>query len=151
MKEADRSSIFKPKNGGKRAKLSREVTSDCSNAIYVGNDGPIDFRPYALWSAGANQTFKRGHGISTYIGRCDVNKALPKLYKFITGSKSVTPLGAESHILKFKHGCPAQCKYRPTAATCDPSIRFPIHYSDSNDLEQAMDTTLEEYFGFGFV
>ena len=88
----------------------------------------------------------------TLIIFLDVNKALPRLHKFITGSNSVTPLGAESHIiLKFKHGCPAQCKCRPTAATCDPSIRFPMHYSDSDDLEQALDTALEEYFGFGFV
>ncbi len=75
-----------------------------------------------------------------------------KLYRFITGSKTVTPLGAEKHIiLKFIHECPAQCKCRPTAATCDPSITFPMHYNDTKDFEQALDTALEEYFGFGLV
>jgi hypothetical protein len=82
----------------------------------------------------------------------DGNKALPNLYRFITGSRSVTPLGAEKHIfLKFKHGCPAHCQCRPTASTCDPSIRFSIHYSDSKDFEEVMDNALQEYFGFGLV
>ncbi len=82
----------------------------------------------------------------------DVDNGLSKLYHFITGSKTVTPLGAEKHItLKFKHECPAQCKCRPTAATCDPSITFPMHYNDTKDFEQALDTALEEYSGFGLV
>ena len=68
----------------------------------------------------------------------DMSSGLSRLYCFIAGSKTVTPLGAEKHIiLKFKHGCPAQCKCRPTAATCDPSITFPMHYNDSKDFEQA--------------
>ena len=82
----------------------------------------------------------------------DMNSGLSRLYRFITASKTVTPLGAEKHIiLKFKHGCPAQCKCRPTAATCDPSITFPMHYNDTKDFEQALDTALEEYSGFGLV
>lgn len=77
---------------------------------------------------------------------------LSKLYRFITGSNTITPLGAEVHItLKFKHDCPANCKCRPTAATCVPSIMFPMHYSDSKDFETALDDALEEYFGFGLL
>lgn len=82
----------------------------------------------------------------------DADKALPSLYRFITGSRSVTPLGAEKHIaVKFKHDCSAHCKCRPTAATCDPSVSLPMHYSDSKDFEQAVDNALQEYFGFGLV
>ena len=82
----------------------------------------------------------------------DADKGLSRLFRFITGTNTVTPLGAEKHILlKFKHDCPAQCKCRPTAATCDPSITFPMHYSDTNDFENAIDTALKEYSGFGLV
>ena len=81
-----------------------------------------------------------------------MDNGLSRFYCFITGSKTVTPLGAEKHIaLKFKHGCPVQCKCRPTAATCDPSIIFPIHYNDTKDFEQVLDTALQEYSAFGLV
>ena len=82
----------------------------------------------------------------------DTSTSLKTLYRFITGSHSVTPLGAEKHItVKFKHGCPANCKCRPTAATCDPSICFPIHFDNTNDFDLAMDNALLEYSGFGFI
>ena len=73
------------------------------------------------------------------------------LYKFITGAKKVPPLGLEKHItIKFKHGCQPGC-CRPTAATCDPSITFPIHFENAKDFEVIMDSALKESFGFGFV
>ena len=77
---------------------------------------------------------------------------LSTLYQFITGAKRVTPLGLEKNItIKFKHGCKTGCRCRPTAATCDPSITFPIHFEDAKDFEAVMDGALAESSGFGFV
>ena len=70
------------------------------------------------------------------------------LYKFITGAKRVTPLGLEKNFtIKFRHGC--HC--RLTAATCDPSITFSIHFEDAKDFEIIMDSALKDSSGFGFV
>ena len=64
----------------------------------------------------------------------------------------MTPLGLEKNItIKFKHGCKTGCRCRPTAATCDPSITFPIHFEDAKDFEAVMDGALAESSGFGFV
>lgn len=53
---------------------------------------------------------------------------LAKLYKFVTGSNSFTPLGLERVItVHFIHYCAHGCKCRPTASTCDPSISLPVH------------------------
>ena len=87
-----------------------------------------------------------------FINELLAENPLSKLYRFITGSNTITPLGAEVHIkLQFKHGCPANCRCRPTVSTCDPSIMFPVHYSDSKDFEKALDDALDEYYGFGLV
>lgn len=57
--------------------------------------------------------------------------ALSKLYKFITGSHNLTPLGTVNIInVRFKYGCQAGCRCRPTASTCDPAFYLPIHYED---------------------
>ncbi|XP_028390714.1 uncharacterized protein LOC114515623 [Dendronephthya gigantea] len=77
---------------------------------------------------------------------------LSALYKFITGAQTVTPLGMEKHItIKFKHGCEAGCRCRPTASTCDPSLTFPVHIDDSKQFTELMDAALAESAGFGFV
>jgi hypothetical protein len=60
---------------------------------------------------------------------------LPKLLQFITGSKAVPPLGLPKGItVKFKHGCPATCKCRPTSSTCDLSITCPVHTTGLEEL-----------------
>ncbi|XP_046845033.1 uncharacterized protein LOC124438863 [Xenia sp. Carnegie-2017] len=75
----------------------------------------------------------------------DTSTSLKTLYRFITGSHSVTPLGAEKHItVKFKHGCPENCKCHPTAATCDPSICFPIHFDNTMPYWSIRDLVLYE-------
>ena len=77
---------------------------------------------------------------------------LVKLYKFITGSDRLTPLGLERLItVQFKHFCPSECKCRPTASTCDPSINLPLHYRDAAAFEEMMTSTLEEGLGFGLL
>lgn len=77
---------------------------------------------------------------------------LVKLYKFITGSDSLTPLGLERVItVHFKHSCRSDCKCRPTASTCDPSINLPVHYREMPAFEEVMTSALEEGLGFGLI
>ena len=77
---------------------------------------------------------------------------LVKLYKFITGSDSLTPLGLERVItVHFTHFCMSDCKCRPTASTCDPSIYLPVHYRDMPAFEEVMTSALEEGLGFGLI
>lgn len=78
--------------------------------------------------------------------------SLSALYKFITGVETVTPLGMEKTItVKFKHGCKAGCRCRPTASTCATSLTLPVHIDDSKQFEDLMDATLAESSGFGFI
>ena len=77
--------------------------------------------------------------------------SLSALYKFITGVETVTPLGMEKTTVKFKHGCKAGCRCRPTASTCATSLTLPVHIDDSKQFEDLMDATLAESSGFGFI
>ena len=75
---------------------------------------------------------------------------LTKLFKFITGTGSVPPLGLSKGItVKFKHGCPAEWKCRPTTSTCDLSITFPVHYSGAEEFKKYLDSAMVEGIGFG--
>lgn len=77
---------------------------------------------------------------------------LAKLYKFITGSDCITPLGLERTItVHFNHWCTSDCKCRPTASTCDPSINLPVHYKDMPAFEEVMTSALDEGLGFGLI
>lgn len=75
---------------------------------------------------------------------------LTKLFKFITGATTVPPLGLPKGItVKFKHGCPAECKCRPTISTCDISITFPVHYSGPEEFKKYLEFAMVEGVGFG--
>ena len=75
---------------------------------------------------------------------------LAKLLKFITGTNSIPPLGLPKEIIvKFKHGCLAECKCRATTSTCDLSITFPVHYSGAEEFKKYLDSALEEGIGLG--
>ena len=70
----------------------------------------------------------------------------------MTAEKRVAPLGLEKNFtIKFRRECRPGCRYRPTAATCDPSITFPIHFEDAKDFEIIMDSALKDSSDFGFV
>ncbi|KAJ7380745.1 hypothetical protein OS493_007118 [Desmophyllum pertusum] len=83
-----------------------------------------------------------------YCHNCGVesqNGGLVKLYKFITGSDSFTPLGLERAItVRFIHWCARDYKCRPTASTCDPSINLPVHYNNISSFEKAMTSAVKE-------
>ena len=53
--------------------------------------------------------------------------------------------------MRFIHWCVGDCKCRPTASTCDPSIILPVHYNDMSSFEKAMTSAVEEGLGFGLV
>ena len=77
---------------------------------------------------------------------------LAKLYKFITGSDSLTPLGLERVItVHLTYFCMSDCKCRATASTCDPSINLPVHYRDIPAFEEVMTSALEESLGFDLM
>lgn len=77
--------------------------------------------------------------------------SLPRLIQFITGTKSVPPLGfPHSIIVKFKHGCPNGCRCRPVASTCDLSITLPVHYQQL-EFKLIMNAAMVECDGFGKV
>ena len=76
--------------------------------------------------------------------------SLPNVLQFITGARSIPPLGFPRNItVKFKHGCKEECKCRPTSSTCDLSITLPIHYSNSYAFNEIMKSALIEGVGFG--
>ena len=82
---------------------------------------------------------------------CSNQEVLAKLFKFITGTSLIPPLGLPKGItVKFRHGCSAECKCRATTSTCDLSITFPVHYSGPEEFKKYLDSALVEGIGFGF-
>jgi len=64
----------------------------------------------------------------------------------------MAPLGLEKQMtVKFSYGCPQNCKCRPVASTCDQSIIFPLHFQEAASFEEAMNSALNEGFGFGRI
>ncbi|XP_067027006.1 uncharacterized protein [Acropora muricata] len=129
-------------------------------------DGARHFQPTPeLFIEGLNVLFSeegsnhKASEIDVFKNFCDfvqdlgtTQGGLVKLYKFITGSDSLTPLGLERVItVHFKHFCMSDCKCRPTASTCDPSINLPVHYRDMLAFEEVMTSALEEGLGFGLI
>ena len=75
-----------------------------------------------------------------------------QMLKFISGLEQVPPLGLPNKItVKFKYFCSDNCRCRPTASTCDPSITFPLHYESYDVFCESMSSALVEGCGFGFV
>ena len=54
-------------------------------------------------------------------------------------------------MVHFNHWCTSDCKCRPTASTCDPSISLPVHYKDMPAFEEVMTSALDEGLGFGLI
>lgn len=71
------------------------------------------------------------------------------LLQFITGTKSVPPLGFPNAIsVKFKHGCFEGCKCRPISSIRDLSITLPVHY-EALEFQLIMNSALTECAGLG--
>ena len=71
--------------------------------------------------------------------------SLPKLLQFITGAKSMPPVGFSHGItVKFLHGSPVGCKCRPTSSTCDLSITLPVHCSGPEEFNSTRNTCMQQ-------
>ena len=71
------------------------------------------------------------------------------LLQFITGTKSVPPLGFLNPIsVKFKHGCIEGCKCQLISCKCDLSITLPVHY-EALEFQLIMNSALIECAGLG--
>lgn len=80
------------------------------------------------------------------------NLTLRHVFRFITGSYSIPPLGLPHPVrVEFVHGCPSGCKCRPTASTCQLKLYIPVHASTLDEMEEIMVSALQEGYGFGNI
>jgi len=75
---------------------------------------------------------------------------LEDITMFITGSKSIPPLGLGRpiHIL-FKHGCNNSCRCLPNVSVCSPSLTLPVHYGSEETMLQALEVAVRCSIDFG--
>jgi len=61
--------------------------------------------------------------------------SFPAVMKFLTGAKTVPPLGMPKNIqINFKHGCNAECKCKLYVSTCALSLTLPCHYKTKDEM-----------------
>ncbi|CAH3108445.1 unnamed protein product [Porites lobata] len=121
-------------------------------------DGAQHFQPTPdLFIEGLNVLFseegsnRKACEIDVFKNFCDFVQDLGTTEVYYR-SDSLTPLGLERVItVHFTHFCMSDCKCRPTASTCDPSIHLPVHYRDMPAFEEVMTSALEEGLGFGLI
>lgn len=71
---------------------------------------------------------------------------------FITGSKSIPPLGLPTQIqVNFKHGCGKGCRCKPFVSVCAPSITLPVHLETEEEMSQALIDAVRGSVGFDNV
>ena len=72
--------------------------------------------------------------------------------KWLTGSKSIPPLGyPKKFSVKFVHGCCQGCHCRPTASTCDVVLKIPVHITSEENMSLMVESALKESVGFGMI
>lgn len=85
-------------------------------------------------------------------GTSTTNFQLRDFIKWLTGSYNIPPLGFPKRFsVKFVHGCPPGCACRPTASTCDITIKLPVHINNENTMNEMIASAVEESYGFGLV
>ena len=78
--------------------------------------------------------------------------ALKDVLKFIIGSEEYPPVGLPKKMsVQFKHGCPDECRCRPTASTCSLTITLPVHANSFVMMTELMTSALTDCFGFGLL
>ncbi len=86
------------------------------------------------------------------LGIEEHNLGLRHLFRFITGSYNIPPLGLPHFItVRFVHGCPNHCKCRPTASTCRLVLNLPVHASTFEEMKELLTSALLEGYGFGII
>ena len=87
-----------------------------------------------------------------FLGIEDHNLQLKHLFRFITGTYTLPPLGFPEQLkVKFVHGCLENCKCRPTASTCELSIHLPVHANTPGGIRELMISAMLEGYGFGKI
>ena len=82
----------------------------------------------------------------------DVGLTVGDIFKFITGSKSLPPLGLPNKLtILFKHDCLKDCRCRPTASTCALSMTIPVHIKTDEGMLEMILSAVKEGLGFGNV
>jgi len=74
------------------------------------------------------------------------------MLEFLTGASSIPAVGFGSQInVIFLHGCPAECRCKPTISTCDLTMRLPVHIKSSEEMTAYFNDSLRMSYGFGRV
>ena len=82
----------------------------------------------------------------------NVGLTVGDIFKFITGSKSLPPLGLPNKLtVLFKHDCVKDCRCRPTASTCALSMTIPVHIKTDEEMLEMILSAVKEGLGFGNV
>jgi hypothetical protein len=72
--------------------------------------------------------------------------------KWLTGSKSIPPLGfPKMFAVKFVHGCDEGCKCRPTVSTCDVVLKLPVHITSLEEMSLMVESAVKESSGFSMI
>ena len=67
------------------------------------------------------------------------------LIKWMTGASQIPPLGfPKKFTVEFVHGCTAGCCCRPTASTCDITIKLPVHINTEQNMEDMITSAVKE-------
>lgn len=74
------------------------------------------------------------------------------LIKWMAGASQIPPLGfPKKFTVKFVHCCIAGCCCRPTASTCDITIKLPVHINTEQNMEDMITSAVKESYGFGLI
>ena len=77
------------------------------------------------------------------------NEELQVLFKWVTGSTTMPPLGLPKKIkITFLGGCDERCCCRPTTSTCDLGITLPLHLDTFEKMNEILLSALKESVGF---
>lgn len=75
-----------------------------------------------------------------------------EIMKWISGTKTAPLLGFQERLsIGFVHGCPDNCRCRPTASTCDLSMKLPVHINSLSEMMEMMTSAIKDCVGFGRV
>ena len=78
--------------------------------------------------------------------------SLMDLVKGMTGSSQIPPLGfPKKFTVEFVHGCLQGCCCRPTASTCDITMKLPVHIDNEKAMEDMIASAVNDSYGFGLI
>ena len=77
---------------------------------------------------------------------------LGALFMFITGTKTMPPLGLLEKIsITFVHSCEQACQCRPTTSTCAMEVRLPVHIQTKEQMQELTCSAIKDCKGYGVI